>query len=479
MRTFAQHELAHPLTALHKLPDAHGHTRSDDEEEEEEEEQAMPTLHVYPVEGGGFLVTNDALDAEVPPIAEHSAPARTTRSQAPHEPSVLPSFVAVLLLLGLFLLLDSLDSTWLTLLTPTALVTIVPKQQAITTTASFPLGRGPKTVAGRVLPTLTLSQSQTVAATGHGHQDARAAVGVLTWYNGSFVSQTVEAGTVVTANDGMAVVTEETVTIPANQPPTDGVAQVTAHALTAGQRGNIPPLAITATVSTTLSVQNLTAFTGGQDARNVRLVTQSDIEQALGMLMPSLVQSGQSAFTAHLTPGEALVAPTCTPMVSTDHRPGEEATSVQVTVTETCRAVVYQPHALQQAAWQLVQAHRPPTWHTPAHLQGTLQVAVRSATFTARPDSVATLTASIQGIWVATLNEGQMQHLIADQPRLEALRLLGRLPGVRRVTIAGLGDTGRVPADLSRIHLLMLVEKDSLCQAFLGAIWSEEKNQCK
>jgi hypothetical protein len=245
------------------------------------------------------------------------------------------------------------------------------------------------------------------------------------------------------------------------------------------RQATFPPLAIAVTVSPTLVVRNLAAFTGGQDARAFRVVTSRDIAQARRTLLPSLLQSGQSAFTAQRTSGEALARPTCTPTVRTSHSPGEEAESVQVTVSVTCRAVVYAPSALQAAAVRMVSAHQA-TLSSHYRLLGAIQVTVQAATITDNADPAALLTTTIQGVWVYVLNETQLLSLIADQPRQQALRLLKQFPGVQQVSIAGVGDTGRVPADLRQIHLLLLVvEKDSLCQAFLGAIWSEEKNQCK
>ena len=37
----------------------------------------------------------------------------------------------------------------------------------------------------------------------------------------------------------------------------------------------------------------------------------------------------------------------CTPTVTADHRPGDEATQVKVTMSETCSAVAYNQDALQ------------------------------------------------------------------------------------------------------------------------------------
>src|SRR5207253_2619459 len=135
-----------------------------------------------------------------------------------------------LLILCFFLLLDNVSNTIPTLLTPTATITILPKAQQITFTGSLPLGR--------ILSPLTISQSQTIPTTGHGHQDATKATGELTFYNGLFTQQTIPIGTAFTGSDGVQVLTDQSVTIPAANPPQFAEATVTAHTLNPGTAGN-------------------------------------------------------------------------------------------------------------------------------------------------------------------------------------------------------------------------------------------------
>ena len=76
--------------------------------------------------------------------------------------------------------------------------------------------------------------------TGHGHQDARAATGTVTFYNGLFTQQFVASGTVYTGQDGVAIVTTQDATIPPGSPGTGyGTVTIAAQAVTAGTSGNI------------------------------------------------------------------------------------------------------------------------------------------------------------------------------------------------------------------------------------------------
>ena len=81
------------------------------------------------------------------------------------------------ILFGLFLIFSSLAFQISLILHPlTVNVTLVPKSREVTliTTLQF----------GRLLAPITLSQTATAPATRKGHQDARSATGILTFYNG-------------------------------------------------------------------------------------------------------------------------------------------------------------------------------------------------------------------------------------------------------------------------------------------------------
>ncbi len=424
------------------------------------EEQA--TIHVYPVAGGGILFSQMPLDQEEPTIIESEEPDTeiplTKHMATPgKEPFFFPYFI---LILCFFLVFDLVDTQITALLTPIITVTLTPKVQTISTTATLPIGANGNGVQGRVLPELALTQTQTTQATGHGHQDARAAAGILSFYNGSFSAQTVYAGTVFTGEDGVKVVTDQTGTIPPNTPPQDGQASIAAHALHAGQAGNIQALDMNGTVSSSLYVKNLAPFTGGQDTRGYTTVTRDDIERVVNRLTPHLLQSEQAALTAQLTEGEALVPPTCTPTESADHGPGSEATAVQVTVSESCIAVAYNQQAVQVKALQLLTSMAATQLGTAYHLTGSIQVTVKQATATKTP---IVLSLSLLGTWVYTFSPQEQQHiktLITGKTKHQALQLLLlSQQGIASVTIAGIRDNEQVPEDVTHIHLLIITEE--------------------
>jgi hypothetical protein len=413
------------------------------------EEEELDTIHVYPVEGGGILLTRTPIEDEEPaaPVIDSQGDQPTTRA-TPRTPS---PFVLFLLLLCLFVVGDLADSQLLALMTPTVTIAITPEVHTITLQSTASLGK--------LLSPITLTESQTVPTTGHGHQDARAATGTLTFYNGLATAQQVAAGTVLTGNDGIQVAIDQRILIPANSPPTDGEAQVPAHALHSGANGDIPPQDINSTLSSGLYVKNLTAFSGGQDARDFLLVTKADRGRAAATLQAKVTASMSAALQGQLLPGQVLHPLPCSPAIAADHAPGEEAASLTVTVSDTCTAVAYDLQQLQTRATHLLTTQATHTFGTGYLLSGNVQVSVTRATATPTTPAV-TLAFTCSGTFAYTLTKQAQQHikvLLAGQPRLDALRWLMQQPGIHTASITGIPDNHPLPDDLSHLHLLIVV----------------------
>lgn len=408
-----------------------------------DEEEAAPTIHVYPVEGGGVLFSPVPLEVDEqeepgepeeeghPPVNDSLPPASSARRRP------LPGLALFLLLVCLFLLLDAADSQLVFLLTPTVTITLTPQVRTLSLTSAAPLGR--------LLAPLTLSQSRSVSTTGHGHQDARAATGTLTFYNAAFTPQTVPAGTVVTASSGVQVVTRTSVTIQANSPPNDGVAQVEAQAALPGPQGNLPALAINRPFASALFVKNLTSFTGGQDARDFPVVSRADLEHAAATLKATVATSTTNALHSQLAPGESWLAPpSCAPTMRSDHAVGEEASRLTVTVSEHCAAIAYRAEAVQKRAGQLLREQATHALGAGYSLDGGVSVGVLHATV--RGTSVW-LAFACHGRWIYQLHPQQLVPLLLGKPRQEALRLLLRLPGIQQASITGIAGNAPLPAD--------------------------------
>ncbi len=414
--------------------------------ESEEEADEQETIHVYPVEGGGLLFTTTPLeegddqgedqeiiiDSEAPPseARDPAAPAREGgRLYALH----------VVLLVLLFFALDNADPALASLFTPTAIVTITPTVQSITLQSTMP---------GKPLQPVTLRENETVPATGHGHQNATRATGTLTFYNAAFTPRTVAAGTVFTGNDGVQVVTDATVTIAANNPPSDGIARVPAHAVQPGAQGNIPLLDINGVFVDGLYAKNLAAFNGGQDARDYKVVTQADQDGAAATLKAKLTPAMDAALQGQLSPAEQMLRVPCSPTLATDHRPGQEAAQLHVTLLETCTAIAYDPQTLRETAQQRLTAQAPEGYKLYAEVRVTQVHAAgqRNVSFTS------------QGSYVYQVGEQGLKALLAGKPRTTALRLLAGLPGIHTASISGIEDNQPLPdPGHIQLHIILVV----------------------
>src|SRR5712692_8060143 len=97
-------------------------------------------------------------------------------------------------------------------------ITITPQEQHLSTTLALHLVTGVPTsltqVEARRLTPLSLSQALSTQATGSYQQQPTYSLGYLTFYNGSFVSVTIQAGSQFTGQDGVGVITTKTVTVP-------------------------------------------------------------------------------------------------------------------------------------------------------------------------------------------------------------------------------------------------------------------------
>lgn len=137
------------------------------------------------------------------------------------------------------------------------------------------------TVPALLLPVQHFSASAPIVATGVKSIPATRARGWLTITNGSSLIETIPAGFMVESASGAQIATDQSVTVPASDGESFGKALVAAHAVVAGMRGNIAAHSLNTTEGTSLYLKNLAAFTGGQDARTIPVVQESDREAAI------------------------------------------------------------------------------------------------------------------------------------------------------------------------------------------------------
>ena len=157
---------------------------------------------------------------------------------------------------------------------------------------------------------------------------ATTAHGIITITNGSILSGELPKGIILTGKDGVEIVTDTAVFVPAGSATGYGVATVSAHAVVSGKNGNIPAYDIDSVVNTSIYIRNLTAFTGGKQAYSITYTTPQDRLTAL---------SRARAILGHLVPQTMLYAP-CRESVMKS----SEAV-VNIVVKWSCQYVTYAP----------------------------------------------------------------------------------------------------------------------------------------
>lgn len=380
--------------------------------------------------------------------------------------SVPHRFLPLVSVVGCLLIL-LLATTWLLvpLWTPTATITIIPVQQLITAetrativtngTANAAQGQLP----GRLLPALTLTQARTVATTGVGQQQAHAARGLLTFYNAAQTSQLVPAGTLLTTAQGVQLVTDQDALIPPAVYPTFGQVTIPAHTLLVGPGGNLAAGVLNGPCCRENVFVVSHAFTGGQDARSYPMVSQHDRDDTIATLKAALDQSVNAAYQAQLEARESLLTPVaCTSAVSSDHQVGEEATSLTITVVQTCEAEAYETQAVEKLVTARTTQVATSQLGTGYALVGAVETSISQVGASKQPGSI-TVHLKATGVWAYQFSQDQLARLtqeLAGKSKPQAMALLLHTPGIKQVVCGERSDT--FPTDATHLHLAVLYE---------------------
>jgi len=353
-------------------------------------------------------------------------------------------------------------------LLPSATVTIVPASLNLHITSTIAAVTGTPNIShhevrARLISVTTRPQEAAIPTTGKGHIPALRATGSVTFYNQLTISQTIASGTVLTGVDGVQVVTEQVAFIPAALPPVEGQVTVPARALQAGPKGNITVHDInTLCCVEGVAVQNLVAFTGGEQAHEYPAVSQQDFNGVSEPLTTALTHHAQTTFYAQMLPNEKEVTPPqCTSTVQPDHPVGSEATWVSVVVAVTCRGEVYDMQAAKALGIALLteQAEKGlgPSYSCLGHIAASItQVRPISA-----HHSTLSLIVKAEGIWSYRFSSTRLHtfaRLVAGKGVKEAKVLLQKMQGVHAVTIViSRGGSAVLPSNPDQITVQLLI----------------------
>jgi protein involved in ribonucleotide reduction len=165
----------------------------------------------------------------------------------------------------------------------------------------------------------------------------------------------------------------------------------------------------------------------------------------------------QGALQGQLKSHEQLHILPCTPTVASDHRPGAEATQVNVKVSETCSAVAYNIDALQAQTQTFLANAALQQVGTGYSLFGQTHVTITKATAHLYKKPVV-LSFTAQGTWVYAVGKAEQEQIkssIAGKTKQAALHTLQSLPGIEQASLAWSDDT-KLPKDSNAIHLVFI-----------------------
>ena len=314
-------------------------------------------------------------------------------------------------------------------------------------------------VSMRNLNGTSFVRNKLVVGSGQRDQGAPiAAKGRLTFINGSFAPFTVASGTVISASNGVEVVTEQPVVVPAGVPGgASGSVSVPAHAVAAGATGNLSQDSINescCTADANIFVRNDAPFTGGVDAQTYTFVRQGDVDAAAAPLETILTQEASTQFKQQLKPNEKLVSdPTCNANVQvppgTVGDQGHDIASTTITVTAKCTGVVYDQGGAQAIAKDRLQKMASIDPGQGYALIG--YVATDVSVSKVNPESISLLV-NARGIWAYQFDAAKEQALarqLAGKKLTDAQTFLNAQRGISNAKIATQGDT--LPTDPTQI----------------------------
>lgn len=350
---------------------------------------------------------------------------------------------------------------------PAATVTITPDNKVIAN--SYVILAVPEKadaaqqqILARQLST-TQKQTRTIKSTGHNKTPGVSASGILTFKNGSGSSQTIPAGQTIPLGNGVTIVTSAQVRIPPANLATGfvGVATVSARASAVGPAGNIAAGTINqycCAANNTVYVSNADSFNGGQDPKDYDFVKQGDYDTAVSALTSQLTRQSNDNLATQVKASEQLAdASSCPATVNASNKVGDQGVNVStldVTVSVTCKAVAYDQSGMRSIVMNRLQAKASQDLGTGYALQN--NILIHSRVQAINKDNSVSLLVDARGLWIYQFPEDQKAQLtkqIAGQSVDQARTLLKAQKGVSNVNIAANGNT--LPTDVTQIAIVI------------------------
>lgn len=346
-----------------------------------------------------------------------------------------------------------------------ATVSITPKSTRLQNTFPISIVTGnpdatQHQVAGARLLSSTRSQTHQATATKQVSYGDTSASGTLTFTNSSEKKYFIYVGYSVTGSSGVTVVVSQAAAVYAGQTVTVG-----AYASVTGTGGNIPAYDVNVYCcgddTEYISIQNTSAFYGGQNAGRYTAVQQSDIDGVANPLKAQLTQQSQADVQKQIPPNEQLVAPIqCSPAINSDKKVGDRADTFNVNVSVKCIAEVYDPASAQSMAGDLLKSQATADLGPNYALVASVLTSARPAVLVDANSGTLSIGVDTSGIWVYEFSKAEKHHiaqLTAGKTPQAAQTQLLTLAGISKATVSlsggGFQTPTSVPTDLSNITI--------------------------
>ncbi len=246
--------------------------------------------------------------------------------------------------------------------------------------------------------------------------------------------------------------------IPGATPPIEGQVTVSAHAVNPGAAGNIQAGEIQGACCRDYVFAYSSAFLGGADLRDYTIVTKQDIASVISSVVPSLTKQINASFHRQIRPGEIPTPNQCSQKILTDRNVGGEATTVTVTISESCLAGAYTSNDFQAKVQQALSQQAKQTVGTGYLLSSYVQTTPTQASI---QHGRLVLSAIYHGIVIFHFSSQELTTLrqqLAGKSRQQGIAILTHLNGAEHITIQ-LGKNGTFPTDPTHIHIVFLLSQ--------------------
>jgi serine/threonine protein kinase len=402
------------------------------------------------------------------PKARSQQPPRKRPGNIRVAASVVVAVVLVVLLLMPRVLGFSLFPSGFPLFGTAPVATIYVLPQSKTIADKYVLTASPKVnqadIARHIIPGRVVqgaaSASNTVNTTGTKTIGGSQAQGTVTFINPGNTPVQVPAGDVLTTQNNIRFVIEQTVNVPPANPGTgtEGIATVNVQAAQPGASGNISAHALDGICcNNSLTVSQNAPFSGGTDAQVVHVVAQADIDGVSNVLVAKLQSQVRTQMQQQLKKNEVMAGQIAyTTTITPDNPVGAQANQVNVKVSVNGTVTVYDQTQATSMAVQLLRAQAAQSLSRNFQLQGDISTGTPGAQ-AGGGDGSAFVSVSVRGIWAYVFSAQQIsrwQQSVRGATPAAALAYLNTQPGIASVQVSLPFGSDHLPDNVDDIKIV-------------------------